>query len=326
MSLSDARARSAATDAADAGSAAADADRQAIAPIIPPASVSTRALMGVIAIMSFLASLTLGVAVLVRNAATEWQGQVSREITIQVRPAPGRDIERDVERAAALARATPGIAGAKPTSREESARLLEPWLGTGLTLEDLPVPRLIVVTLAPGKPPDLDRLRRALAEAVASATVDDHRGWVERMRTVTRTAALVGLGVLALMLGATVLLVGFATGGAMAANRAIVEVLHFVGAKNHYIAGQFQRHFLLLGLKGAALGSGLAAALFLLARLAAGRLGAGGGGEGDAGSFLGSLVLSPEGFAGIAGVTVLIAAVAALTSRWTIHRTLDALE
>ena len=71
-----------------------------------------------------------------------------------------------------------------------------------------------------------------------------------------------------LVLAATVLSVTFATKGAMAANRPIVEVLHLIGAKDGFIAGEFQRHFLLLGIKGGAIGGGLAMALFALAGLA----------------------------------------------------------
>ena len=50
--------------------------------------------------------------------------------------------------------------------------------------------------------------------------------------------------------------VTFATRGAMAANRPIVEVLHFIGANDGFIAGQFQRHFLVLGLEGGLIGGG----------------------------------------------------------------------
>ena len=72
------------------------------------------------------------------------------------------------------------------------------------------------------------------------------------MRAMARTAVAGGIGVLVLMLAATMLSVIFATRGAMATNRPIVEVLHFIGAKNGFIAGQFQRHFLMLGLEGGA--------------------------------------------------------------------------
>ena len=295
------------------------------APIVPPHSIAGRSLVGVIAIMSFLASLTLGAVVLVRTSASEWQAQVAREATIQVRPTPGRDLEAEVARAALIARGTAGISQVKPYSKEESLRLLEPWLGGGLSLDELPVPRLIVVTIAPGGRPDFDQLRRAIAEQVIGASVDDHRAFVERMRAMTRVAMAAGLAMLALMLLATVLLVAFATRGAMATNRTIVEVLHFVGAKNRYIAGQFQRHFLLLGLKGAAVGGGGAVGLFLLAQLAGARWQAMAGAQ-ELESLFGSPVLTPDGYAGIVGVVVLIAAVAAITSRWTVHRTLNNLE
>ena len=297
----------------------------AMTPIVPPSSISGRALVAVIAIMSFLAALTLGAVVLVRGAAAEWQSQVAREMTIQIRPAEGRDLEAAVGRAVDLVRATPGIADAKALSSQESARLLEPWLGSGLSLDELPIPRMIVVTIAAGGTPDLDRLRKTLAERVAGASLDDHRGWVERMRRVTRATVAVGVGVLGLVLAATVLLVAFATRGAMAANRAIVEVLHFVGAKNRYIAGQFQRHFLWLGLKGASIGGGIAVALFLGAGMLADRY-QGAGSEDQVQALFGSLALGPQGYAGIVGVIVLVAAVTAITSRVTVHATLGALE
>ena len=225
------------------------------ASIVPADSISGRALLAVIAIMTFLAALTLGAVVLVRSVAGDWQSAVAREITIQLRPSESRDIEADVAKAVALAQATPGIAGVRPYSREESARLLEPWLGSGLALGELPVPRLIVVRVGPGEPPDLAALRRQLAQ-IPGATLDDHRGYVDRMRAMARSAVVIGLGVLVLVLAAAMMSVMFATRGAMSANRQIIEVLHVVGAKEGFIASEFQRHFLLLGLKGGAIGGG----------------------------------------------------------------------
>src|SRR5207302_1243856 len=150
-----------------------------------------RALVVVIAIMTFLASLTTGAVMLVRAAAVDWQSEVSREVTVQIRPATGRDIEADVATAAAIARALPGVAEVRPYSKDESARLLEPWLGGGLALDDLPIPRIIVVRLAPDALPNLARLRSMLEEQVPGASLDDHRGFIDRMRAMAR-AAVVG--------------------------------------------------------------------------------------------------------------------------------------
>jgi len=293
--------------------------------IVPADTIAGHALVAVIAIMTFLAALTLGAVVLIRGMATEWQSEVSREVTIQIRPAPGRDIEADVKKAADIATAQPGIGGVRPYSKTETARLLEPWLGTGLTFDDLPVPRLIVVRIAPDGAPDLAKLGQALAAQVPGATLDDHRGWVDRMRTMAWTAVAIGVGLLVLVLVATVLSVTFATGGAMAANRPIIEVLHFVGARDGFIAGQFQRHFLLLGLTGGVIGGVGAMLLFL----AAGFLGdwfKGTAGEGQVTALFGSFAIGLVGYVAIAVLVALIAVVTAGASRLTVYRTLGSIE
>ena len=80
------------------------------APIVPKDSIAGRSLTAVVAIMTFLASLTTGAAMLMVGAASDWQSEVGREVTIQVRPASGRDIEADTRKAVEIARAAPGIA------------------------------------------------------------------------------------------------------------------------------------------------------------------------------------------------------------------------
>ena len=153
--------------------------------------------------------------------------------------------------------------------------------------------------------------------------LDDHRGWIDRMRAMARRAVLAGLAILALVLAATMLSVMFATRGAMSTNRQIIEVLHVVGAKEGFIAGEFQRHFLLLGLKGAAIGGGAAMVLFALV----GPDGATGSRERKSQSMLfGNLSIGPEGYGAMIGLVILVAAVTAGTSRFTVHRTLKAME
>jgi cell division transport system permease protein len=293
--------------------------------LVPRNSISGRALVAVVAIMTFLASLTTGAVILVSGAATEWQSDVAREITIQVVPAPGRNVDATTDKAASLARAFPGIAEVRVYSKEESAKLLEPWLGSGLSLDTLPVPRLIVIKIASGAAPDTAQLRRQLAEQAAGATLDDHRGWIDRMQAMTVTATAIGIGILILMLAATVLSVSFATRGAMATNKIVIEVLHFVGAKNGFIAGHFQRHFLLLGLQGGAIGGGLALLLFALADLANGWLLSSAGGA-QLTALFGSFSIGLAGYAAVLAQIVLTALVTAATSRHTVNRTLETVQ
>ncbi len=130
-----------------------------LSPIVPRASISGRALVAVVAIMTFLASITTGTVLLVSASAAEWQSEVASEITIQVRPQSGRDLDRDTAAAAEAMRTQAGIVEVRPFSKDESAKLLEPWLGTGLSIDQLPVPRVIVARVQPGATPDLAALR-----------------------------------------------------------------------------------------------------------------------------------------------------------------------
>jgi len=294
------------------------------APIVPRATIAGRALIAIVAIMTFLAAMTIGAVVLVQAAASDWQSDLTREVTIQVRPVAGRDLEADVGKAAAIARVLGGIADVRPYSNQDSMQLLQPWLD-GLALEELPVPRIIAVQIAPGQSPDLGQLRKSLAEQVPPASLDDHRGFIGRMRAMTRAVLAGGAGVLALVMTATVLSVTFATRGVMATNRQVIEVLHFIGAKNTFIAAHFQRHFLLLGLQGGAVGGGLAILLFAVAELASRSLVSTPEGPQLAAMF-GTFSIGIAGVAAVLAQIVLMALVTAATSRYTVNRMLQSVQ
>src|SRR3569833_2457045 len=128
-----------------ARAAAAPAKPQAqkrTAPIVPERSVAGRTLVLLIAIMTFLSGVTLGGVVLVQKSAIAWSSDVGRQVTIQIRPVEGEVMESNIRTAIALAESVPGVVSARAISLEESQKLLEPWLGTGLDLPQSEIPRL----------------------------------------------------------------------------------------------------------------------------------------------------------------------------------------
>jgi cell division transport system permease protein len=142
---------------------------------------------------------------------------------------------------------------------------------------------------------------------------------------MAETAVATGMVILALVIAVTVLSVSFATRGAMATNRTTIEVLHYVGATDSFVASQFQRHFLILGLKGGALGGGAAMAVFGILQAADAWLTGRPGGE-EAAALFGSLAIGPTGYAGMFVVIVLMALVTAVASRRTVAHTLENIE
>lgn len=294
-------------------------------PLVPPDAIASRALVTVIAIMTFLASLTAGAAILIQGASRDWRQDVSREITIQVKPAPGRNLDQDTKKAEELARATQGVADVRGFTKAESEKLLEPWLGAGLELGQLPVPRLIVVRLAADRPWNASQLRASLSQSVPSAILDDHKLWIQRLATMSQTMVLVAAVIFCLVLVAMALAVAFATRGAMAGSREVINVLHFVGARDSYIAQQFQRHFLLLGLRGGAIGGLAAIASFLAAGLLSNRWVTHGGGE-QIEALFGTFSLGLAGYASTLLIAVSVAVLTGVTSRSVVFRHLQGLE
>jgi cell division transport system permease protein len=290
-------------------------------PILPPSNIQGNALLVVIAIMAFLACLTLGAVSMVRATAASWQSQISREITIQIKPEDGLDMGAALVKARDLALTFVGTRDGQIMDDSATARLLEPWLGTGLNLEDLPVPRLIVITIDETNPPDFEAMRALLKEEVPQAFLDDHRTWVDRLVQMARTTVLIGSAILILVFTAMVLTVVFATRGALSGNRHIIEVLHFVGAEGSFVAQEFQKHFLKISLKGAAAGGILAASVFALAGFWQSRSLA--TPESDqATALFGTFTIGWGGYLGIFATMIVIALLTTITARLTVMRTI----
>jgi cell division transport system permease protein len=242
-----------------------------------------------------------------------------------VKPASGQDADALVAKAAEAARKAAGVADVRAMSRQESEQLLEPWLGAGLDLSELPIPRLIVVRMQSLSAPDIEALRQTLATQAPGASLDDHRIWLARLDTMANAIVVFALMLFILMVSAMAMAVGFATRGAMAGNREIIEVLHFVGAADSYISRQFQTHFLRLGMKGGLLGGALAALFFAAASLASLWWSSSVGGE-EIGALFGAFALGAKGYAAILCVAVAIAVLTGAISRIIVFRHLRRLQ
>ncbi|WP_127144170.1 cell division protein FtsX [Pelagibacterium montanilacus] len=289
--------------------------------IVPAQSVAGRTLMLLIGIMTFLSCVTFGGVLLVQNSALAWSADVGREITVQLRPIDGEVMDSNLRLAVSLAEAIPGVAGTEVLSVEDSEALLEPWLGAGLDLTDLSIPRLVIVRLSDPNGFDIGRLERDLA-TIPGTTIETHAAWRVQLNTMAGTVVVSGILVLGLILVATALAIVFATRGTMSTNRDIVDVLHFIGASNRFIAGEFQGRFLLIGLRGGVFGGVAAILFFTMVSAAMSTVVPDESGQ-QIGILFGQFSLGLSGILGLAGVVLVIAGLTAITSRLTVRRFLS---
>jgi cell division transport system permease protein len=139
---------------------------------------------------------------------------------------------------------------------------------------------------------------------------------------MANTIIAVGVVLVALVLVAAGLAVTFATRGAMAGNREVVDVLHFVGANDDFIAKEFQRRFFKLGLRGSTAGAGAAMLLTTILGLASQYGRASPSGD-QIEALFGSFSISWRGYGVVILIALVVALVTGIVSRLTVRRFLN---
>jgi cell division transport system permease protein len=187
-----------------------------------------------------------------------------------------------------------------------------------LTPDELALPRLVDLRIDPAAPPDLAALRGRLTAAVPGALIDDHRRWLDRLGSLVLSVQATVLLVMTLIGAAAVSTVVFTTRAGLAVHHAVIEVLHLIGARDNYIAAQFQRQALDLGLRGGLIGLALTVATLL----AIGRAGAAASVLGQPVQLLPTLALAPWHWSMLALLPPVAGVIAMLTARITVMRAL----
>ncbi len=276
---------------------------------------TARFLLLITAVMVYLAALALAGALVVSDMARRWDAGLAGGLTVQVVPLSGPGavpLAERLETTLAILRGTPGVKTATALSAEQVAHLLEPWLGSeGAKDPLLPVPTLVDV-MTDG-PVDMATLTTRLGD-VPGVTLDDHATWLADLRTFAGSVKLATIGIVLLVGGAAVMSVVFAVRAGLAIHRNVVELLHLMGAPDRYVSRQFESHVLGLCLRGGTCGLALAALTLFGVNHAAGSLRA---------NLLPDASLTPWQWAALALVPLAACALAVLTARWTVLRTLE---
>ncbi len=221
--------------------------------IFPTRAAPLASLTVTMAVMCYLACIAIAALILINRAVDEWTHGLSREVTVQLRQISNVDIEEQVAMSQRILTATPGILKVETLDKAAGLKLLEPWLGK-LAEDDLPIPRLIRVSIDEDRPPNFPALEQALNKDVKGVSLDTHKRWEGELTRTATSLSHVAYGILILIGLASVMLVIFAARAVLVANQSVVETLELIGAKNSYIARlsdwQFLKSGLLAGFAG----------------------------------------------------------------------------
>jgi cell division transport system permease protein len=222
-------------------------------------------------VLVFMASLAVTVNSYINVLLADWDRSVSGTLTVQVpvTDAGGKTVDTTVAKVVDILKRHPAVESAEAVPRAKVLELLKPWLGEGEAVADLPLPALIDVEM---KNQDADAIAAVTASvktAAPEAVIDDHRVWLNRVMGLAKGFNAVALAIMVLVTGSLGLTIVFATRASLAEFAQVIEVLHVVGAKDAYVAGQFARRALVQAVLGGIAGLALyAPALALVAYLA----------------------------------------------------------
>lgn len=228
---------------------------------------ANRFLPWMIALMCALAALMLCLALTLGRWAAIQQGDYGERFSVQL-PDQGEKQSDTLRQALGVIEKFPGVKNASPMSGDAVRALVEPWLGDGPLMREIPMPAVIEVkrerneqTGAPA-PVDFEGLERRLEAVVPGASVDAQEAWAEKFSRLSR-ALQGGVTFLALCIGAALAgMMVFVSRAAMKLHASTVRLLHAIGADDRYIARQFQQNALSLSLRGAVPGTIAAAAVY----------------------------------------------------------------
>ena len=137
--------------------------------------------------MVFIATLILSVAIVVHSSVQSWTDNISGSLTVQIPTYTDKGESReeklanDIEMALTLLRSSDGITGASLLTDEQVSTLMEPWIGQSNAIIDLPLPKIIDVSVDTKNFPNIAQLKADLFEQVPEAILDSHRAALDEL-------------------------------------------------------------------------------------------------------------------------------------------------
>lgn len=282
---------------------------------------STLFLKVMISIAVFLFAVTLAGVLSINSMLLNWNQSILGSLTVQIMPVNNLDKDKAREetlehqkKAVRFLEGLDEIEKVTPLEDEQLEKLIKPWLGDGVNIRELPVPRLIDVRIKKGTELDFMVLAEKLAQVSSQASLDNHKLWLNKLIKFADGLKMMALSVLLLVIVVTSGAIFYSTQTSLGLHQRIIEILHLMGAKDTYVAQQYAKRTAQLGFIGGIIGLIFAIpSIFAISRLA----------EQIEGGIISEATLSPEAWGTILSLPVFASLIAMITAYYTVKRTLE---
>jgi len=214
----------------------------------------------IISLMVYLATLSFLIASALTQFLSSWDTSQSIKLTIEVPPVLGEtkaSAKKDprLQQIIYILGKTPEIAKFEMLKEEDTLAWITPLVGETEHLKHLPLSTLLEVELKSHNPAMVMALTKQLQGIQKDILVEDHLTWKKDTMQVAYALKVVILLIILMILMASIFTVIFTSKTSLIIHKNTLDILRILGAKNTYIARQFQSHALRLGLKGGFVGA-----------------------------------------------------------------------
>lgn len=234
-------------------------------PDIPFSSDSSRFFVPWLSmLMVFIATLMLSVAMITYSSIQAWNKNISGSLTIQIPTyddtgrSRAEKLDNDIEMTLTLLRSNEGVIKATVLTNEQMDSLMAPWLGNHTATSELPLPKIIDVTVDANNFPDLNQIKADLADQVPTAVLDSHRAALSDLISLSDNVIHLIAILLFLLILTTSFSIMYVTKSSLSVHQKVIELIHMMGASDFYITIQFAVRSLKLTLIGSYAGFVLA--------------------------------------------------------------------
>jgi cell division transport system permease protein len=210
------------------------------------------------AIMTFAMIVIAAAGLSLAHAASVVTSGVHNKYVVQLPAAEASALPKLVARGRSL----PGVLAVTAVPESEMRRTLERWLGSAASNQDLPIPAMATLDLAPGA--DVAGISSALREQVPEAAISAESAELEPLLGSLRGLQWLAVSLVTLMAAATAAAIVLAARGALDTHRGTVEIMHGIGATDAQVVRLFERKIAIDSIVGALIGSAAAAGVMLL--------------------------------------------------------------
>ena len=215
----------------------------------------------IISIAVFIFAITLSGVLSINSILENWNQSILGSLTVQVMPINDANQEKAAaetlayqEKAIEFLQTIEGVIKVTPLDEDQLKNLIQPWLGDGVNIENLPMPRIIDVKLASDAEIDFAKLAQDLAIASPQASLDNHKLWLSKLIRFADGLKLIALTILLLVTAISAGAIFYTTQMSLGLHKYIIEILHIMGAKDAYVAQQYAKRMAFLGLIGGLFG------------------------------------------------------------------------